>query len=259
MRKRAGRRHAKRAGSGPGDLPGVDLAAVERAADDDRRWFLAHPGRQYRLRRFMPGEAPPFDSGDGQPYTIVRQLQPGMRQRIFHGLSPLDDDVEATATDPPWRGLHWRVSPCSTRAAGVRASIPARLVGRLFCHAARNFAAHCGSFFDHHAGSGGPSPGRPPRRPDASPPTPDQTPTARHPPRPHDDVADRLLSPMWSLGGCLRGDVNGLDLSRDDRRRADKTTPGIGHRGIEQRAVFGVDEEAVVDRQPDDAVLGKVE
>jgi hypothetical protein len=69
------------------DLPpearkaGMPVTAIDRACDDDRQWFEAHPGESVRERPYMPGEGinepPPGYEG----WVRVVQSQPGTRSR----------------------------------------------------------------------------------------------------------------------------------------------------------------------------------
>lgn len=48
----------------------------------DAKWFSKHPMRSFRMRAIHPGEMP--DSlNDGQTHALVRQLQPGLRDKRF--------------------------------------------------------------------------------------------------------------------------------------------------------------------------------
>ena len=60
---------------------------------DDAAWFSAHPGRSFRLRISSPGEWGPKLI---EPYTLVRQEEPGKRRRVcVAGVRDL------LPTDPP--------------------------------------------------------------------------------------------------------------------------------------------------------------
>ena len=77
----------------PGAIPRyyADLPKpVRKAIEDDRRWFLRHPGRTVRLRDPAPGEAESLATSDmdvpseasGYPLRIVvTQHAPGWRWR----------------------------------------------------------------------------------------------------------------------------------------------------------------------------------
>jgi hypothetical protein len=49
----------------------------------DRNWFARNPHRSYRIRREIPGEFPdpPRVSKHYTPWTLIRQLEPGIRVR----------------------------------------------------------------------------------------------------------------------------------------------------------------------------------
>jgi hypothetical protein len=61
---------------------------------DDRAWFAAHRDRSHRWRPTFPEEA--VEQPDQQQVTLVRQLEPGRRQRVrIHstdGIGPPDDE-----------------------------------------------------------------------------------------------------------------------------------------------------------------------
>jgi hypothetical protein len=65
--------------------------ACDVAQDDDRRWFLAHPDRSYRIRPMVPGEHPGVPS---PAWCAVHQLRPGWRLRMLggRGHAPLDTE-----------------------------------------------------------------------------------------------------------------------------------------------------------------------
>ena len=67
----------------PGHPKLHDPAAVERASEDDRRWFKDHPGAIMRERPEVSGElpriGPPLDPGE--VWVRVRQILPGLRIR----------------------------------------------------------------------------------------------------------------------------------------------------------------------------------
>jgi len=75
----------------------LDREAVDRASEQDRLWFDAHPAANVYLRSEIPGE---FPSGAPQ-MVIVTQIRPGIRQRqrVPDGISPLDTIV-ASQSDP---------------------------------------------------------------------------------------------------------------------------------------------------------------
>src|SRR5579883_755754 len=70
---------------------------VERASEQDRLWFEAHPKANIYLRSEIPGEFP-----DGVPQMVlVTQIRPGIRQRqrVPDGVSLLDAAI-ASQGDP---------------------------------------------------------------------------------------------------------------------------------------------------------------
>lgn len=85
---------------------GVSLMATDRVSENDRLWFEARPGRQYRARPWVKGESPPWDWGSGEPYTIIRSARPGFRFRAFTGWRgpPLEMAPE-TILETVWRDL----------------------------------------------------------------------------------------------------------------------------------------------------------
>jgi hypothetical protein len=60
---------------------------------DDAAWFAAHPARSFRLRIAYPGEWAPESK---EPCTIVRQLEPGQRQRLC-----VEQVRDLLSIDPP--------------------------------------------------------------------------------------------------------------------------------------------------------------
>ena len=68
----------------------LDPDVVERACEDDRIWFLAHPGESTRHRIALIGEHPNFQQP--QPglvlYVKVTLLGPGLRARSFYWKRP---------------------------------------------------------------------------------------------------------------------------------------------------------------------------
>jgi hypothetical protein len=92
----------------------IQLNRLEKATQDDARWFEKHPDRRYRIRKFMPGEAPlpptPPRHRRLQGWTLLKQLAPGMRARTFidapEGFVPFDSDENVAdlfgyALNPP--------------------------------------------------------------------------------------------------------------------------------------------------------------
>ena len=67
--------------------------ACDRASDDDKAWFAAHPDRSYRIRPMVPGE----HLGVASPaWCAVHQLRPGWRIRMLGGRGQLPPDTEQT-------------------------------------------------------------------------------------------------------------------------------------------------------------------
>ena len=77
----------------------IDEAAMDRASEADREWFERHPGREYHVRPFVPGELPVHGiPGDGRWIIAVRSVRPGMRVRLplfVRYMPPDDEDVAA--------------------------------------------------------------------------------------------------------------------------------------------------------------------
>jgi hypothetical protein len=68
----------------------VDPDALYHAKTLDKEWFRSHPRRSHRLRRAIAGEL--GQSATSDTYVIVRQLKPGVRERIsFTALQPLPE------------------------------------------------------------------------------------------------------------------------------------------------------------------------
>jgi hypothetical protein len=57
-----------------------DPEAFAAAAELDKNWFRTHLHRSHRIRRALAGEVP---AGKSQMYVVVRQLQPGVRCRLY--------------------------------------------------------------------------------------------------------------------------------------------------------------------------------
>ncbi len=57
---------------------------IDAACDNDRQWFIDHPGRQFRLRRPMPFEfeGPFAVTIEPQTYVLVVSLANGDRMRV---------------------------------------------------------------------------------------------------------------------------------------------------------------------------------
>lgn len=65
----------------------LDRAAVDRATQDDRRWFAEHPGRSCRVRPAYPGEAPLHEAPPGHAWVVSVLLKaPGARLRRFEAV-----------------------------------------------------------------------------------------------------------------------------------------------------------------------------
>jgi hypothetical protein len=75
----------------------LDREAVDRASEQDRLWFDAHPEATVYLRPEIPGE---FPNGASQT-VLVTQIRPGIRQRerVPDGTNLLDA-VVASQGDP---------------------------------------------------------------------------------------------------------------------------------------------------------------
>jgi hypothetical protein len=78
-----------------------DHASEQRASNSDRKWFARNPHRTYRVRRCIRDEFPRkrFDGIDLAKFTLwtlVRQLEPGLRIRLAlpvrSGAKPIDAD-----------------------------------------------------------------------------------------------------------------------------------------------------------------------
>jgi hypothetical protein len=70
----------------------ANAVALETISDGDREWFLANPGRAYRLRPISEAERASYP---GKPpdvgvctYIIVRQIRPGIRMRVYFDAYP---------------------------------------------------------------------------------------------------------------------------------------------------------------------------
>ena len=64
---------------------GLD-AEADAASEDDRRWFLRNPNREYRVRPYREGELHPLTLDpppDGHSWRIItRQIAQGVRCRV---------------------------------------------------------------------------------------------------------------------------------------------------------------------------------
>lgn len=56
-------------------------ATIDRVSAEDRDWFEAHPGEEYRMRPAVPGEFWPSDAA-WITHVVVRQVLPGFRLRF---------------------------------------------------------------------------------------------------------------------------------------------------------------------------------
>jgi hypothetical protein len=84
-------------------MTGVAFDPRDLGAEDDRRWFAAHPDRQHRIRPYLPGDCsldrpmPALPRGCSW-VTVVRQEQPGVRLRLtWQTAVPLRDGSERNA------------------------------------------------------------------------------------------------------------------------------------------------------------------
>ena len=78
----------------------VDEAAMDRASEEDRVFFEQHPGRQHRVRPFVPGELPVHGvHGDGIWIIAVRNVRPGVRARLplYVRFMPPEGELAAAA------------------------------------------------------------------------------------------------------------------------------------------------------------------
>ena len=66
---------------------------------DDRDWFAAHPDRAHRLRDAYPGEWP---AKQATPHTIVKQRQPGVRQRLGITVMPELQELGEPPEEAVW-------------------------------------------------------------------------------------------------------------------------------------------------------------
>jgi hypothetical protein len=88
-------------------LPEEQRTDYERASEDDRRWFAAHPGRSHRLRQPIGREADALWKVSHTPALLVavRQLEPGTRHRVGYpghpslGAPPNRESVARAAYD----------------------------------------------------------------------------------------------------------------------------------------------------------------
>ena len=56
-------------------------AAIDKISGEDRLWFEAHPGAEFRTRPAAPGEFWPVLDSATVLYVIVTQVRPGYRLR----------------------------------------------------------------------------------------------------------------------------------------------------------------------------------
>jgi len=62
------------------DLKTIDIHELDNITVDDRNWFAAHPGEDWRVRPLLEGEVP---EGYGKArWIVVHQLEPGYRLRF---------------------------------------------------------------------------------------------------------------------------------------------------------------------------------
>jgi hypothetical protein len=66
--------------------PDTSMCGLEAASEGDRIWFEAHLHRRFRVRPYIEGEWPD-GALDHLPqgqrwFTVVRQVEPGVRMRI---------------------------------------------------------------------------------------------------------------------------------------------------------------------------------
>lgn len=59
----------------------IDLSGSSPWKDADKEWFAANPTRSFRIRRLFAGEFP-SDFSEGQTHVLVRQLRPGLRDKL---------------------------------------------------------------------------------------------------------------------------------------------------------------------------------
>jgi hypothetical protein len=83
-----------------------DSANEKRALNSDRRWFARNPHRTYRARRYIRGEIPrgnadKIDRAHFTPWTIVKQIEPGIRVRLSLGVKSGAEPIDADWTLAP--------------------------------------------------------------------------------------------------------------------------------------------------------------
>ena len=54
---------------------------IDETTDRDREWFEQHPGKEQRIRKYVPGELWPLRYPSGC-HVLVTQLAPGARTRV---------------------------------------------------------------------------------------------------------------------------------------------------------------------------------
>ena len=76
-------------------------SVTKKASNSDRRWFARNSHRTYRVRRHIQGEFPPgnpdkIDPAEYTLWTLVNQIEPGVRLRVRlavrSGAEPIDAD-----------------------------------------------------------------------------------------------------------------------------------------------------------------------
>jgi hypothetical protein len=82
-------------------IPASAGPATEKASKSDREWFARNPHRTYRVRRYIQGEFPSENADNIDPakyelWTLVKQIEPGVRLRlrlaVKSGAEPIDAD-----------------------------------------------------------------------------------------------------------------------------------------------------------------------
>lgn len=88
-----------------------ELSGADRASQQDKAWFEAHPGVNVYLRPEILGEFPAFARDESCHTVLVTQLRPGSRWReqVPDGIS-LQDAVILSRGDPVKRDIS-RIAP----------------------------------------------------------------------------------------------------------------------------------------------------
>jgi hypothetical protein len=93
-------------------MAGASFGGLDPWAEDDRRFFAAHPKRRWRLREPYPGEIAATEAeaqrGElqfeaGTAVVVVHQIESGARLRIFGAVEtsdPVDSFTEAGIKNP---------------------------------------------------------------------------------------------------------------------------------------------------------------